>query len=464
MSYPSYPEYRESGVEWLGPIPAHWNLKPLKYFGVFEGGGTPDKDNLGFWSGEIPWVSPKDMYCEYLDDTQDHITQEAVDRSATNVVPAGTLLLVARSGIIRKRIPVAVARRDMALNQDMKGLVGADVPKWLMRIIQSHPAALLVLWRKQGATVESLDHERVANSVIPEPPAEEAAKILHFLDHQTARIDALIAEQQRLIELLKEKRQAVISHAVTKGLNPDVAMKDSGVEWLGQVPEHWGVASLRRGLRSPVTNGLFKKKESFGSGIPLINVQNMYESNFFIDYEALDRVECSPSEVETFRVKEGDIFLVRSSLKKEGIAKASMALESCEGSVFECHLVRVRFKRSLIEPRYASFLLNSSAYRDYLIQSSYTTTMTTISQVPILEVPLLLPPIQEQQRICDLIEDQIRHMDWTMKQALYTVELLKERRSTLISAAVKGEIDVRDWQPPSSETCPEFTEIYGAPA
>jgi len=208
---------KDSGVEWLGEIPAAWGLKRLKRIVQFRGGGTPTKDNLEYWCGEIPWVSPKDMKVSVVLDTEDKITAQAVHDSATKPVPAGVVLLVVRSGILARSIPVALTGREVTLNQDLKALVPSHelVPEYLMYLISGMQRELLVEWKKEGATVESLELELVANTPTPLPATAEQRAIAAFLDRETARIDALVAKVRDAIDRLRELRTALISAAVT---------------------------------------------------------------------------------------------------------------------------------------------------------------------------------------------------------------------------------------------------------
>ena len=244
MKWKPYPKYKSSGLEWIGKVPEHWVVQKIKYSVRFTGGGTPSKDVAAFWNGDIPWVSPKDMKLERIIDSEDHITDAALRASATSIVPVGTVLLVVRSGILRHTIPVAIAEAPVALNQDMKGLTSRSAqlePWFLVRWIQGLQSELITCWTKQGATVESLEQEYIVNTLLPVPPRAEQLSALKLLERETSKIDTLIAKQERLIELLQEKRQSLISHAVTKGLNPNASMKPSGLDWLGDVPEHWGI-------------------------------------------------------------------------------------------------------------------------------------------------------------------------------------------------------------------------------
>jgi len=262
--YLPYAHYKPSPVPWQGMLPSHWASKPLKHLCHFHGGGTPSKDNKGYWSGDIPWVSPKDMKRKFIDSTEDHITAQAVENSSTKLIDVRALLIVVRSGILQHSIPVAINTKKVTLNQDMKALIFGKhmAVEYAHYFVEGNQADLLLNWSKQGATVESIEQEYLANAIWPTPPIDEQRSIASFLDHETAKIDTLIDKQQQLIKLLKEKRQAVISHAVTKGLDPDVPMKDSGVEWLGEVPEHWVVRRLKHAAK--LQSGLPKGKDLTG--------------------------------------------------------------------------------------------------------------------------------------------------------------------------------------------------------
>lgn len=246
------------------------------------------------------------------------------------------------------------------------------------------------------------------------------------------------------MELLKEKRQAVISHAVTQGLNPHAPMQPSGIEWLGDVPEHWKVMPIRRVIAAPLLNGIFKKKEEFGSGVLLINVFDIYRPDFKVDFDSLDRVKCDPGETSNYEVLSGDLFFVRSSLKQEGIAVVAMADSCSEPVVYECHLIRARPNRQVLNGRFGSYVLNSVVYRSAMVAKAKITTMTTIDQEAILSTELPIPPISEQTDIAAFLDAETAKLDTLTTEAQRAIDLLHERRTALICAAVTGQIDVRD--------------------
>ncbi len=213
---------KDSNVEWILQIPVGWSTKRIKFMCQFVSGGTPSTSNRAFWDGEIPWVSSKDMKTHYLKEPQDHITQLGVENSSTKIVPEGTLLLVMRSGILRHSLPVAVITSDMAINQDIKGLLktsGEIDLRYLAWFIEGNQSLLLALWRKEGTTVESLESEDVANFEVILPPHYEQLEIINHIEDNIEGTQSVIAAIHSSIEVLHEYRSSLISEAVTGKLS-----------------------------------------------------------------------------------------------------------------------------------------------------------------------------------------------------------------------------------------------------
>ncbi|HAV4196072.1 restriction endonuclease subunit S [Acinetobacter baumannii] len=209
---------KDSGVEWLGEVPEHWQLVPLKYLCTFSGGGTPTKDNLSYWTdGNIPWVSPKDMKTFWISETQDYITEKAVKESSTNTVEQNSLLMVVRSGILQRTIPIAINTVPVTMNQDMKALkFGKRVlVEYIANLIHGNTVQLLLEWSKEGATVESIEHEYLANSLIPVPSLKEQEEITQVIAKKMKVYAELTEKAELQITLLQERRTALISAAVT---------------------------------------------------------------------------------------------------------------------------------------------------------------------------------------------------------------------------------------------------------
>ena len=281
------------------------------------------------------------------------------------------------------------------------------------------------------------------------PPRTEQAAIVRYLDYADRRIQRYIRAKQKLVKLLEDQKQAIIHQAVTGQIDvrtgqPYPAYKPSGVEWLGDVPEHWERARLKACLLRPMRNGLFKKKDAFGSGVPLVNVADIYRDSFQIDPASLERVQTTPDEMRTYQVRTGDLFFVRSSLKLEGTARSAVAIDCEAGSVFECHLVQGRPDPRRAVARFLAFQLNSFSLRHYLISRANVVTMATVSQGVLASCPIFLPSISEQERLLKQIDGECARVGATHYRARREIDLLHEYRTRLIAEVVTGKLDVRE--------------------
>ena len=445
--FKQYPAYKDSGVEWLGEIPVAWGLKRLKRVVSFQGGGTPAKDNVEYWQGDIPWVSPKDMKVSIVVDTEDKITSQAIRESATNLVPAGAVLIVVRSGILAHTIPVALAGCEVTLNQDLKAMIPrAEVlPQYLVYLLSGKQRELLFEWKKEGATVESLELDLVVRTPIPVPDLDEQRAIAAFLDRETAKIEALVAKKERLIELLQEKRTALITQAVTKGLDPTVSMKDSGVEWFGTIPAHWEIAPLKRYIL-PVPGAI--KTGPFGSQLLSSEMESgdikVYNQRTVIDrdFDAGDNFvsEDKFRQLVSFVVEPGDILVTTRGT----IGRCAIVPDSADKGILHPCLMRIQQDSSKVLREFAILLIqDSDLVRTQLALASNATTIDVIYSETMREVIVPKPPIDEQRTIVVAVNRETRRIDRLVETVRDGIDKLKEHRTALISAAVTGRIDVR---------------------
>jgi len=435
-------------VEWLGEIPSIWKAAPIKYLAIFSGGGTPSKENPAFWGGDIPWVSPKDMKSARVTSSIDKITELAVQRSATNLIDSGAVLIVVRSGILQHSIPVAINDVPVTLNQDMKALQfqGSVRAQFAMYVIAGNQKTLLLEWSKQGATVESIEHEFLANSFFPVPSLREQDVVIAFLDHETAKIDTLIEKQQQLIKLLKEKRQAVISHAVTKGLNPNVPMRDSGVEWLGEVPAHWNMVQLKKCIQegSSISYGIVQPGDPLDEGVPFIQTTNMSSGEF-----DLDRLQKTTLQIASAYPRSmlhgGEVILgIRAS-----IGAAYVVPDALKGVNLSRGVARIALGEKVDAGFLVSYLRSENVDR-YWALSKQGSTFSEVSIETVRELSISVPPLEEQKEIVQHTQKKLEKFGYLIAKAEEAISLMQERRTALISAAVTGKIDVRGWQPPAT--------------
>ena len=309
-----------------------------------------------------------------------------------------------------------------------------------------HAAAYLIRLNvpsiKQTSGIQNLDQQSYFDERAAYPTGDEQVTIANFLDHETARIDALVEEQQQLIELLKEKRQAVISHAVTKGLDPDVPMKDSGVEWFGDVPEHWMVGPLR--WYATVQGGLAKGKtydaETQTIELPYLRVANVQDG--YVELSTVHTIVISVSELPRYRLRLGDV-LMNEGGDNDKLGRGTVWQGEIANCLHQNHVFAIRTNQQLM-PKWLSMFTRSSAARTYFyIFSKQSTNLASISSSNVMSCPIPLPPKDEQSDILNLVSQETARIEALQAEGERVISLLQERRSALISAAVTGKIDVR---------------------
>ncbi|HEY6642182.1 restriction endonuclease subunit S [Povalibacter sp.] len=382
MSFPRYPKYKDSGVEWLGEVPEHWQIAPIKYLVQIRSGGTPSKENLSYWNGDVPWASSKDLKAEVLSDTQDHISQRAVDEGVAELTRRGSVLIVVRGMILGHTFPVVKAGVPMAINQDLKALtphagLNESFLAWMLRG-SAHESLARTDEAAHGTKVIRMD--AWTSMEIPTPPKGEQLAIASFLDRETSKIDALVLEQRRLMDLLKEKRQAVISHAVTKGLNPHAPMKDSEIEWLGEVPSHWVARRL----------STICEFESGRAHEPYIDDEGEFicVNSRFVSTEGQSRKFCTRNLSPAQR---NDILMVMSDLPNgRALAKAFLVQDDVRYAVNQ----RVCILRPISgKPRFLYYLLDRNPL--FLVHDDGV-NQTHLPNDVFTKFPIFEPPAGEQ--------------------------------------------------------------------
>jgi type I restriction enzyme S subunit len=442
MSFPKYPAYQQTGIEWLGSVPAHWKVIPLRTAARLESGHTPSRNHAEYWVDcTVPWFSLADVWQirelgrTVITETAEKISELGIQNSAARRLPAGTVMLSRTASVGF----AAIMGVEMATTQDFANWVCGPrlLPQYLLNVFRAMSGEFKRLM--MGSTHNTIYMPDIAAFRIGLPPVAEQRAIADFLDRETAKIDALVAEQERLIDLLKEKRQAVISHAVTKGLNPDAPMKDSGIEWLGQVPAHWEVRRLKS-LLSDIKTG------PFGSAL----TKDMYTTE---GYRVYGQEQVIPSDFSV-----GDYFIrpdLFADLQQYAVEPGDV-LVSCVGTFGKVAVVPVGTQPGIINPRLIRLRcgpLVSSSYLALVLRSQVTFeqfsavsrggTMDTINAGTLSAISVALPPTAEQETILRYVVHFSEHSDALGAEAQRAIEVLQERRAALISAAVTGQIDVR---------------------
>lgn len=437
-NYEPYPAYKYTGVEWIGRIPEHWGLKPIKILASCNDDSLPES------------LSP-DTPIRYID-----ISSISYDEGITKVelvlfgdapsrarrkARAGDVVVSTVRTYLKAVASVDEAHADcvystgFAVLRPRRECLAPDFLKWLalnellIQAVESH---------SEGLSYPAINASELVNLKTTVPSLPEQAKISSILDRETTRIDALIAKKARFIELLKEKRQALITHAVTKGLDPNVKMKDSGVEWIGDVPEHWKLMKFARIAR--VTEGLVDPRVEPYRTMPLFAPNHIESGTGRL--LAVESAEDQDAGSGKYLCKAGCVVYskIRPALAKaiiaptDGLCSADMYPLTCSERA---------------EPKWLFYLMLSLPFTAWAVLESDRVAMPKINRESLSHLIVAVPPVAEQREIVLRIDTHLPRIDALLGKVNTSITLLKERRSAFITAAVTGQIDLRDQLIPS---------------
>ncbi len=433
--YKPYPAYRPSGVEWLGDIPAHWEVRRLKYLATVN-------------DEALPATTDPDMEMTYVDignvdlvrgitGTEDMTFEDAPSR-ARRIVRQGDIVIstvrtylkaIARIESTDTNLIVSTGFAVIRPNHLHDGFVAYALgsPYFVERVV-AHSV---------GVSYPAINAGELACLDIAFPPLPEQQAIADFLDRETARIDALVAKKEQLIELLQEKRTALITSAVTRGLDPSVKMKDSGVEWLGKIPAHWEVAAVKH--KYAVQLGKMLQNNPIGADdveVPYLKALNVQ----WFDVQTADppTMWASQQEVNLFGIRKGDLLVCEGGAGgRSGIIGVDVS-----GYIIQNALHRVRPIRDSRND-YLQYILSAITAVGWFdaLNEKATIAHFTGSKFAALRIPL--PPLPEQRAIAALLDRDKAKLDALIDRVQDAIDRLRELRTALISAAVTGQIDVR---------------------
>ncbi|WP_010142242.1 restriction endonuclease subunit S [Oceanicola sp. S124] len=441
-----YPDYKESGVSRIGQIPSHWRTGGLKNIFRIVGGSTPQSGEATYWDGEINWVTPADLSKltgRGISRSLRTITESGLNACGSSLVPEGSLILSTRAPIGS----LAIAKRELCTNQGCKALVPAASlePTFFYFVLSVSTEALNV--RGRGTTFLELSGDALGTFPVPLPPLPEQQAIAAFLDRETGKIDALVEEQRRLIALLKEKRQAVISHAVTKGLDPTAPLKPSGIDWLGDIPGHWEVMKLGRTLTrieqgwSPVGDDREPEDDEVG----VLKLSAIKSGVLKAEERKAIPRELVRERLEHLRLQEGDLLFTRANTP-DLVGDVAIVPEGLSDTIFSDLVYRLKLRSEHLSNSFLCLALRSTGLRTQIKADARGSSMSMakLSHGHIRAWYVAVPPLHEQLKIVEYCREQeIQNLALTA-EATRAIALLQERRAALISAAVTGKIDVRD--------------------
>ena len=434
-------------MDWLGRIPAHWDVDRIKRSAI-------DAKN-GIWGNE-PKQDENDIPCVRVADfdraglrvvlSEPTIRNVTENERSGRVLRKGDLLLEKSGGGEGQPVGCVVlyddARPAVCSNFVARVRLAPEMNSSFWRYLHAAAYSVRINVRsiKQTSGIQNLDASQYFDERAGFPPRAEQDAIAGFLDSETAKIDALVAEQEKLMALLKEKRQAVISHAVTKGLDPTVQMKDSGVEWLGDVPAHWSVKRLK--FVAVVQTGIAKGKNTTGKeiiSVPYLRVANVQDG--YLALESIAIIDIEPEQLSRYQLMFGDV-LMNEGGDFDKLGRGAIWKDEIQNCIHQNHVFAVR--PHAISPQWLNQVTGSEYAQFYFKgRSKQSTNLASISSSNVMEFPVVLPPDDEQIELLQYIEERSQELDTLKAEAEHSIAVLVERRTALISAAVTGKIDVR---------------------
>ena len=432
--YKRYERYKDSGVEWIGEIPEHWEVSKLKYLTYcLDGKRIPlSSEQRGEMQGDIPYWGANCII--------DYVNDWLID---------GEVVLLGEDGA-----PFFDKYKDVAFYSN--GRIWPNNHVHVLRALQSINAKLLTYILNtvdysnyiKGSTRDKLTQAEMKNIFIQLLPVREQKAIVNFLDQKTNKIDSLIADKEKLIELLQEKRQAIITEAVTKGLNPNVKMKDSGIEWIGEIPEHWSITKMKY-LLSPkkysIKAGPFgsqlKNDDMVSGDVKVYNQKTVLDNDFKSGDYYIENYKYE--ELRAFEVFSGDLLVTTRGT----IGKTAIVPKDAEKGILHPCLIKITLNPDKVLNEYINVVFNNTKIvTNQIMLESNATTIDVIYTDTLKNLVLPIPPLEEQKSIIDFVDAKIGEIDGLISSINNQIQKLKEYRQSLISEAVTGKIDVREFQ------------------
>ena len=431
--YRAYPAYKDSGIEWIGQVPEHWKVARVKRLASLRNERRNDV------STDTIYIGLEDVEAGSGQYKPTNGSSRQSEDSTVGIFYEGDVLYGKLRPYLRKAIISEMA--GCCSTEFLVLRAEKTEPRWLQEWLLTPDVTHQIVSGCEGAKMPRADWGHIGSIEVVYPDQPEQAKILTSLDRETARIDALIEKKTRFIELLNEKRQALITHAVTKGLDPNVKMKDSGIEWIGQVPEHWEVKPFKYILSAPMSYGANESAESDDPNHPrYIRITDLTENGILRE----DTFKTLPwDKAYSYLLSDGDILLARSGAT---VGKSFLYRETNGAACFAGYLIKASCDEEKALPKYIYAYLQSHSYWEYISGSNIQSTIQNVSAEKYSSMVLPVPQREEQATIVATLDRETARIDALISKAEQSITLLKERRAAFITAAVTGQIDLRGKQ------------------
>ena len=420
-----YSEYKDSGVKWLGEIPSHWEVMPIKYISEVSSGATPKTSVQGYWDGNITWVTPADFKTEtkFVLKGNRNITTLGVKSCSTVILPKGSLVFSKRAPIGQ----VSILKIPLCTNQGCFGIIPNESMNnsFLYYSLAIHAQSFNTLG--SGTTFRELSFSTFSSFKISVPPKEELDAIVRYLDAATSKIDKAIAMQQKMIDLLNERKQIIIQNAVTKGLDENVEMKDSNCKFLGKIPSTWEVCKTLYVLSMPITDGPHTTPQLYDDGIPFVSAEAVSCGNGYIDFSHIRGYisdsfynECCKKYIP----QRDDIYMIKSGATTGKVAIVNTDVKFTIWSP----LAVFRVNKKKVLPYFLYYSLQSSYYQLQVQDKWSFGTQQNIGMRMLEKLILCYPSIEEQAKIVAFIKKNVDNFDSAISNSQRQIALLQERK------------------------------------
>jgi restriction endonuclease S subunit len=438
MKYQRFEKYKKTGLDWLEEIPEEWKIVRVKSQYEIMNGSTPSSTVPEYWDGDIPWATPADIssITKYIYDTKRKLTELGLNNCGAKLAKEGSVILTTRAPIGN----VAVMGNQMCVNQGCKILVKNNdnqIEEYLFYYLSSFNKLLNIYG--SGSTFLELSTSALASFILVNPPINSQRLIVRYLDLEITRIDSLIEEKENLIKLLKEKRETLIAHVVTKGLNPETKMKDSGIDYIGEIPKDWDTRRLKSVLRSPLSYGANEIAEDKNEYDPrFIRITDIDENGDLIEdkYASIQLEKAIP-----YLLVDGDILFARSGAT---VGKVFRYKSSYGPAAYAGYLIRAQVNMDLCLPSYFHYITKAVFFPQWIQSILIQSTIQNVSAEKYNNFYFPLPNLQIQKIIVEYLDHKVNLNKEIENEIKRSITLLKELRESLISEVVTGKIKVTE--------------------
>ncbi len=431
-----YDKYKDSGIAWIGEIPEHWDKnKIIRLFSIIGSGTTPKSSKEDNYIGSVNWIQSGDINGGYIENCKNTISDTALKEYPTLKIYKAPFIIVAMYGASVGN--VSISNIDGCVNQACC-VMNETKQNFKYLFYAMNSVKRYLIYKAEGGGQPNISQDKIKNTWMPIPPFEEQQSIATYLDQKCGEIDELITLQEEMITKLQSYKQSVITEAVTKGLDKNVPLKDSGIEWIGKIPEHWEASKTLFSLSMPITDGPHTTPELFETGIPFVSAEAVSFGNGRIDFSHIRGYisenfyqECCKKYIPQI----DDIYMIKSGATTGRVAIVDTDIKFTIWSplaVFRCNKERML-------PRFLFYQLQSNGYQKQIELNWSYGTQQNIGMRTLEKLILSVPPLSEQQSIADYLDQKCCEIDELISIKQQKIEKLKDYKKSLIFECVTGK-------------------------